>query len=65
MPFPLRIYTILRKLNKHKLNVSLNDLVKNPSTGLILQLEYIADIVDSLANAENINISDELEELED
>jgi hypothetical protein len=62
MPFPLRIYTMIRKLNKHKLNVSLNDLVPNPSTGLILQLDYITSIIDSLIDTDtNIDIEDELE----
>ena len=49
---------MLKSLNKHKLGVNLRDVVKNPSTSLILQLEYICNVIDELTDTEEQNIED-------
>lgn len=53
---------MLKSLNKHKLGVNLRDVVKNPSTNLILQLEFIVNTIDSLTSSNNINIDDAIED---
>jgi CO dehydrogenase/acetyl-CoA synthase gamma subunit (corrinoid Fe-S protein) len=65
MPFSLRLYSMLRSFGKHKLNIGLKDIVENPSTSLILQLEFITNTIDMLLETENASIEGFEDELED
>jgi len=62
MPYPLRIYFLLKNLNRHKLNVQLSDLVPKVTSYLILQLEYITSLVDNILGMENVDVEDMLED---
>lgn len=61
MPYPLRIYFILRNLNRHKLNVQLSDIVPKTTSYLVLQLEYICSVVDNILGMENVDVEDTLD----